>query len=103
MAKTQSSFSIETSIISKFQREVETGERSEIIENLLQNYLNSQDLEGISDIEKEIEEKEEKADEIQKEIEGLTEKLENIRSEISSLRIKKKEKESEWTSYEVDQ
>jgi len=85
MNKQQTNFTISQETLRKFKQEVPTGKRSQVVNKLLDNYIQKPG-QDTSEKQERLQEIENKKIEIQQEIQDLKAQLADLRNEESSLR-----------------
>ena len=105
MVTTRPGISVQADVWERFRNEIEQGERSKILENLMRDYLeiDNSDLEELKNRldEKETELKELKSekDKIEKDIAEVENSISSIRSSISELKRSNQEKREDWDRF----
>ena len=105
MVTTRPGISVEAHVWERFRNEIEQGERSKILENLMRDYLetDNSDLEELKNRldEKETELKELKSekDKIEKDIAQVENSVSSIRSSISEVKRSNQEKREDWDRF----
>jgi len=105
MVTTRPGISVEADVWERFRNEIDQGERSKILENLMRDYLeiDNSDLEELKnrldEKENELEELKIEKDRVEKDIAEVENSISSIRSSISELKRSNQEQRESWDRF----
>lgn len=95
MGKIRKNYTLEEEKVQNFEKEVPRGRRSQVIEQLMQNYSGGETPEDLKQVDKKIRELENQKIQVEQEIESKKSKLAEIETELTGLKQKKQSIENE--------
>ena len=101
MTKRTTTFTLDSELMEKFQNQVQHGKRSETINQLIKKYVETENINSKTGVEKQIQHKKQEIEKIETKITELKSKKSNLENDIDLLNKRKNELDSLETRKQV--